>query len=141
MVQGCRAREVIESFPLTSENSEKEIEALKNRFETEELLIEFYDHELLALVIQNATERSVKSTCTLVFNIIMGVSGLLGPTLMWNITRIQICIATYGQKRFRSTLDDVVHKSIGGNRDALPQSFELPSPALDFETVLRIPGW
>ncbi|GFU49226.1 integrase catalytic domain-containing protein [Trichonephila clavipes] len=52
-----KAREVIESFPPTSENYEKAIEALKNRFGREELLIEFYDHELLALVMQNATER------------------------------------------------------------------------------------
>ncbi|GFV54367.1 integrase_H2C2 domain-containing protein [Trichonephila clavipes] len=38
MVQGSRAREVIESFPPTSENYEKAIEALKNRFGKEELL-------------------------------------------------------------------------------------------------------
>ncbi|GFV89368.1 uncharacterized protein TNCV_4151881 [Trichonephila clavipes] len=49
--------EVIESFSPTSENYEKAIEALKNRFGREELLIEFYVRELLALVIQNATKR------------------------------------------------------------------------------------
>ncbi|GFX32599.1 uncharacterized protein TNCV_3704731 [Trichonephila clavipes] len=61
MVQRNRAREVIESFPPTSENYEIAFEALKNRFGKEELLIEFYVRELLALVTQNATERRVKS--------------------------------------------------------------------------------
>ncbi|GFV85892.1 uncharacterized protein TNCV_1421951 [Trichonephila clavipes] len=42
IVQGSRAREVIESFPPTSENYEKAIEALNNRFGREELLIECY---------------------------------------------------------------------------------------------------
>ncbi|GFY29901.1 uncharacterized protein TNCV_4072141 [Trichonephila clavipes] len=41
MVQGSRAREVMESFPPTSENYEKTIEALKNRFGREELYVEF----------------------------------------------------------------------------------------------------
>ncbi|GFX40686.1 hypothetical protein TNCV_1218091 [Trichonephila clavipes] len=44
-----------------------------------------------------------------------------------HITRI--CIATHDRKRLRSDLDGIVHKSIGGNRPALPQSLELSSPA------------
>ncbi|GFU25967.1 hypothetical protein TNCV_5104631 [Trichonephila clavipes] len=38
--------------------------------------------------------------------------------------RIQIFIATHGRKCLRLGLDGVVHKSIGGKRSALPQSFE-----------------
>ncbi|GFU42683.1 hypothetical protein TNCV_3138861 [Trichonephila clavipes] len=37
-----------------------------------------------------------------------------------DITRIQISIATHGQKRLRSALDGVVHNIIGETRPALP---------------------
>ncbi|GFT03091.1 uncharacterized protein TNCV_1361601 [Trichonephila clavipes] len=62
-------------------------------------------------------------------------SGLLGKTL-WegrgHYTKIQICLATHGRKRLHSTLGGIVHKSIGANRPASPQSFELPSPTEEY---------
>ncbi|GFW42023.1 integrase catalytic domain-containing protein [Trichonephila clavipes] len=67
MVQGSPACEVIESFPPTSENYEKAIEALKNRFGREEFWIEFYVCELLALVIQNAIEKRGKSSISYLY--------------------------------------------------------------------------
>ncbi|GFU12109.1 hypothetical protein TNCV_1781271 [Trichonephila clavipes] len=48
---------------------------------------------------------------------------------VWEIAWIQICTATHSRKRLRSTLGGVVHNSIGGKRPALPQSYELSSPA------------
>ncbi|XP_071041967.1 uncharacterized protein [Parasteatoda tepidariorum] len=52
--KGTRAREIIDSFPPTSENYKKAIESLKSRFGRDELLIEFYVRQLLQLVVQNA---------------------------------------------------------------------------------------
>ncbi|GFY18573.1 hypothetical protein TNCV_2397981 [Trichonephila clavipes] len=51
-----------------------------------------------------------------------------------DVKRVQICIATRGWKRLHSVLSSVVHKSIGGNRPALPQSFELSSTPEQYET-------
>jgi hypothetical protein len=53
---GTRARELVYSFPPTSENYAKAIDSLKSRFGREELLIEFYVRELLGLMIKSATE-------------------------------------------------------------------------------------
>ncbi|GFV52452.1 hypothetical protein TNCV_2771991 [Trichonephila clavipes] len=53
-----------------------------------------------------------------------------------DITRIQFCVATHGRKRLHSALGGIVHRSIGGNRSASPQSFEFPSPGWN---VLRTP--
>jgi hypothetical protein len=39
-VAGSRAREVVESFPLTSENYSKAVDSLKMRFGREDLLVE-----------------------------------------------------------------------------------------------------
>ncbi|GFV35998.1 hypothetical protein TNCV_2867561 [Trichonephila clavipes] len=89
----------------------------------------------------------------------LSVAGLLGQTLreaadsgglkvacplrkpkivgeVGDITRIQICIDTHGQKRLISALSGVDQKSIGGNRPALPQSLT----AEEYETVLRASG-
>ncbi|GFT80412.1 hypothetical protein TNCV_2184661 [Trichonephila clavipes] len=54
---------------------------------------------------------------------------------------IQICITTNGQKHFRSMLGGIVHKNIEENRRALPQLYELTSPAEKYETVLRTHSW
>ena len=44
---------------------------------------------------------------------------------------IKICIATHGRKYLRSVLDGVFHKTTGGNKSVLPNSFELSSPAVE----------
>ncbi|GFU35628.1 hypothetical protein TNCV_2099261 [Trichonephila clavipes] len=54
-----------------------------------------------------------------------------------DITRIQICTAIHGWKRLHSALVGVVHKSIGENRPALPQFFELSSPKDERETFFE----
>ncbi|GFX84419.1 putative LOC100569746 [Trichonephila clavipes] len=41
-----------------------------------------------------------------------------------DITRIQICTKTLGQKRFRSALGGAIHKSIGGHGPALLQLYQ-----------------
>ncbi|GFV59963.1 uncharacterized protein TNCV_3829781 [Trichonephila clavipes] len=65
MVQENRAREVIESFPPTSENYAKAIEALKNRFGREELFIEFY---VQLLGIKEPTEETSREEAVKFFN-------------------------------------------------------------------------
>lgn len=57
MVRGSRAKDVVESYPMTVENYPKAIKALKNRFGREEMLIEVYVRELQKLVIQNVTSN------------------------------------------------------------------------------------
>ncbi|GFV72510.1 hypothetical protein TNCV_2763742 [Trichonephila clavipes] len=42
--------------------------------------------------------------------------------------------ATHGRKCLRSTLGDNIHKSMLGNRPALPQSLELSSPTKEYGT-------
>lgn len=52
-VSASRARDVVESYPPTSENYAKAVAALQTRFGRENLLIEMYTRELLSLVISN----------------------------------------------------------------------------------------
>jgi hypothetical protein len=54
-----RARDIVCSFPPTAANYGKAIEGLQSRFGREELLIEFYVRELLALVVQNVSKTKV----------------------------------------------------------------------------------
>lgn len=51
MEEGSNARNLVESFPPVSENYEKAIEHLRDRFAKKEILIEIYIRELLKLVI------------------------------------------------------------------------------------------
>ncbi|GIY01228.1 hypothetical protein CEXT_147431, partial [Caerostris extrusa] len=51
--QGLRAYELIESYPLTSENYPKVISAFTERFGNQEILTEIYVRELLKLITQN----------------------------------------------------------------------------------------
>ncbi|CAG7785931.1 unnamed protein product [Allacma fusca] len=53
-VEGSTAREVVESFPPSSENYPKVIKYLKERFGKDEILLEVYVRELLKLVLKNA---------------------------------------------------------------------------------------
>ncbi|GIX70989.1 hypothetical protein CEXT_746511 [Caerostris extrusa] len=53
MLPGTRAYELIESYPLTSENYPKVISAFTERFGNQEILTEIYVRELLKLIIQN----------------------------------------------------------------------------------------
>lgn len=48
-IPNTRARELVESFPPSSENYSKAIKCLKSRFGREELLVEYYVRELLKL--------------------------------------------------------------------------------------------
>ena len=52
-----RARDVFDSYPMSSANYEKVIQALKERFGNEEMLIELYIRKLLELVINNVNKR------------------------------------------------------------------------------------
>ncbi len=56
MVPGSRAQEVLCSYPQSVDNYAKAIDALKQRFGKEELLVEVYVRELLKLVINNITQ-------------------------------------------------------------------------------------
>ncbi|GBM89881.1 hypothetical protein AVEN_111829-1 [Araneus ventricosus] len=56
-VEGSRAREVIESFPLTGDNYPKAIDCLKTRFGRNDLQVEVYVRELLKLVLKNANSN------------------------------------------------------------------------------------
>ncbi|GBM29783.1 hypothetical protein AVEN_8309-1 [Araneus ventricosus] len=53
MLPGTRARELIECYPLTSDNYQKAVSALKDRFGKKELLTEIYVRELLKLILSN----------------------------------------------------------------------------------------
>ncbi|GBM93774.1 hypothetical protein AVEN_252742-1 [Araneus ventricosus] len=53
MLPGTRARELMESYPLTSDNYQKAVSALKDRFGEKELLTEIYIRELLKLIMSN----------------------------------------------------------------------------------------
>lgn len=55
--EGSKAREVVICFPPIASNYDKAIQALKNRFVKDEILIEFYVRELLNLVIMNVTPK------------------------------------------------------------------------------------
>ncbi|GBN07236.1 hypothetical protein AVEN_16006-1, partial [Araneus ventricosus] len=53
MLPGTRARELMESYPLTSDNYQKSVSALKDRFGKKELLTEIYVRELLKSIMSN----------------------------------------------------------------------------------------
>ncbi|XP_067121310.1 uncharacterized protein [Centruroides vittatus] len=59
-LKGSRAREVIESFPVTAEHYSQAIECLNSRFGREDVLIEVYVRELLSLVLNNALGQEHK---------------------------------------------------------------------------------
>ena len=55
---GTRAKEFIDSYPVTSDNYSKAVDALKERFGKKELLIEVYVRELIKLIISNVKADS-----------------------------------------------------------------------------------
>lgn len=57
MKEGTRARELVESYPQTSDNYPKVIVALQERFGKEKLLTQVYVRELLKMVINNAKSK------------------------------------------------------------------------------------
>lgn len=57
MVCGSKAKDIVESYPMTAENYPKVIDALKGRFGRQEMLIEVYVRELQKLVIKNVTSN------------------------------------------------------------------------------------
>jgi hypothetical protein len=58
MVEGTRARELVNSYPQTAENYPKAIAALQERFGKEKLLTQVYVRELLSMVISNAKAKN-----------------------------------------------------------------------------------
>ena len=62
------ARELVESYPATGENYELVIEAMKQRFGREEILIEVYVRELLQIVLINASNSKSKLTLSSLYN-------------------------------------------------------------------------
>ncbi|GFX04850.1 hypothetical protein TNCV_2248331 [Trichonephila clavipes] len=84
--------------------------------------------QMLEKVIENCTSR---------LDYIRAIRGRHMPEVIFKIQTlwgggdiiIHICIAICGRTRLRRALDVIVHKSIKGNRPALPQSFEFSSPA------------
>ena len=59
MVKDSRAFEVVNSFPLTADNYEKAIHSLESRFGQKDLLIEYYVHELLKLILSKNKNMSL----------------------------------------------------------------------------------
>lgn len=53
-----RAKELLESYPITSENYPKAVSAFQDRFGNEELLVEVYVREFLKLIILNVQSNS-----------------------------------------------------------------------------------
>ncbi|GFY35490.1 transposon Tf2-6 polyprotein [Trichonephila clavipes] len=62
LIESTRAKEIIDGYPPTAENYTKAIESLKARFGREELLVEYYVHELLTLVVKNANKSKLGIT-------------------------------------------------------------------------------
>ncbi|KAF2887862.1 hypothetical protein ILUMI_18311, partial [Ignelater luminosus] len=58
MIPNSRAADLVNSFPPTSQNYDKVINSLKNRFGKDELLVEVYVRELLTLVISKAIKSN-----------------------------------------------------------------------------------
>lgn len=58
--KGSRAREVVESFPVTAENYQQAVDCLRARFGREDVLVEVYVRELLSLVLSNTLGQEHK---------------------------------------------------------------------------------
>ncbi|KAF6209311.1 hypothetical protein GE061_015058 [Apolygus lucorum] len=56
--EGTPARELLDSFPPSSDNYEKAVTLLKNRFGRDELLVELYVRELLNLVLMQSSGKT-----------------------------------------------------------------------------------
>ncbi|XP_051160117.1 uncharacterized protein LOC127280858 [Leptopilina boulardi] len=63
-----RAQDLVNSFPPTAENYEKVITSMKNRFGRDDVVVEFYVRELLALVLHNAVKGNQRATLASVFD-------------------------------------------------------------------------
>uniref|UniRef100_A0A8D8SJN2 Integrase catalytic domain-containing protein n=1 Tax=Cacopsylla melanoneura TaxID=428564 RepID=A0A8D8SJN2_9HEMI len=59
MTPGSPAKRLVDSYPATGEMYKQVVEALKERFGRDDLLIEFYIRELLKLVIQNTGNKKL----------------------------------------------------------------------------------
>ncbi|XP_011858170.1 PREDICTED: uncharacterized protein LOC105555738 [Vollenhovia emeryi] len=68
MVPDSRAAELVGSFPPTEENYDKVIDAIKNRFGRDEILVEVYVRELLKLILQNAVKPNEKMKLSSLFD-------------------------------------------------------------------------
>ncbi|XP_011858695.1 PREDICTED: uncharacterized protein LOC105556222 [Vollenhovia emeryi] len=68
IVPDSRAAELVGSFPPTEENYDKVIDAIKNRFGRDEILVEVYVRELLKLILQNALKPNEKMKLSSLFD-------------------------------------------------------------------------
>ena len=70
-IPDSRARNVVSSFPHTSENYEKVITSLKSRFGRDEV-VEFYVRELLVFVLQNAVNGYQRASLANIYDKLEG---------------------------------------------------------------------
>ena len=68
MEKGSKAEGVVQGYPTTAKNYENAFNSLKNRFDRDELLVEYYTRELLSLVLQNATNKGKKTSVSDVYD-------------------------------------------------------------------------
>ena len=68
MEKGSKAESAVQGYPTSAENYEKAFNSLKNRFGRDDLLVEYYTRELLALVLQNATNKEKKASVSEVYD-------------------------------------------------------------------------
>ncbi|XP_037049621.1 uncharacterized protein LOC119083915 [Bradysia coprophila] len=66
--ESSKAREVVDSFPMTAENYPKVVKHLKERFGNKDMLIEYYVRELLRLVLSNALNQSKKMSISSLYD-------------------------------------------------------------------------
>ncbi|XP_043479022.1 uncharacterized protein LOC122509221 [Leptopilina heterotoma] len=63
-----RAQDLVSSFPPTAENYGKVMTSMKNRFGRDDVVVEFYVRELLALVLHNAVKGNQGATLASIFD-------------------------------------------------------------------------
>nr|XP_042907174.1 uncharacterized protein LOC122271118 [Parasteatoda tepidariorum] len=71
-VKNSAARQLVESFPPSGKNYEEIIKCLKQRFGRDDLLIEVYIRELLALVINNSNPQGQKYSLVRLYDTLEG---------------------------------------------------------------------
>lgn len=67
-IENSKAREVVDSFPMTASNYPKVVKHMKERFGNEDMLVELYIRELLRLVLSNALNQSKKMSLSSLYD-------------------------------------------------------------------------
>lgn len=68
MLENSKAREIVDSFPMTAENYPKVIRHLSDRFGNKDTLVEVYVRELLKLVMANVLNASKKTAIATLYD-------------------------------------------------------------------------